>query len=114
MNLKNKDESVELLFTCRLVLSCVDPVPSNKEAASVQSESDGDTEGGALNDQLRPSAPYKAEETNTHAEQKPVIYKAQSLTGDNKILHNNNNNNTSSFLLSNNGTPSTGKCVVMC
>ena len=78
---------MELLFTCRLVLSCDDPVPSNKEAASVQSESDGDTEGGALNDQLRPSAPYKAEKTNTHAEQKLVIYSAQSFTGDNKLRH---------------------------
>lgn len=57
------------MFTCPLVLSCGGSVPSNEEAETVQSESDGGTEGGALDDCLPPSAPNEALETNKHVEQ---------------------------------------------
>lgn len=51
-------------LTCLLVLSCAGSGPSNEEAESVQSDSAGDTEGGAPVHRLHPSAPYKAEETS--------------------------------------------------
>lgn len=49
-----------MIVTCRLGPSCDGSALSNKEAATAQSESDGDTEGEGLHS----SAPTEAEETN--------------------------------------------------
>lgn len=53
------------VFTCRLVPSFGGSIRSNKEAVTVQSESDEDTVGGSQTHHLHPSALSEAEETNT-------------------------------------------------